>query len=274
VPSSPGPSLDGCFIKLGRASQHRKALDVALGPAKDAICEAVVTETTYHDNTGQFVVQVAYAPAIPPGISVIAGDVIHNLRSALEYAAYQAVWKALGSPWEDSQFPITSTPTKFKCAATVKKLAADPDLLAVVKRNQPYDAVDDYRREGLAVDLEDIINLRQANRLLALLRDISNADKHRLLLPRYARAIDAVFVPRRVTDCDPVVSSYQEDGALVAGTQLAVFTANATGPHPDMDVDFSFRPSVGLAGFGDAQEVLDALAVKVLRVIRELEPLI
>jgi hypothetical protein len=228
VPSSSGPSLEGCFVKLGRASKHRKELDAALGPATNAISEGVVTETTYDDNAGQFVVRVAYAPALPPDVSIIAGDVIHNLRSALEYAAYQAVWKALGAPRGDSQFPITSAPTKFRCSARVKHLSAEPALLAVVQRNQPYADIEDYRREGLATDLEDIVRLRQANRPLAVLRDISNADKHRLLLPRYARAIEAVFMPSRVRDCAPVVSSYQEDGALVAGTELADFVANPT----------------------------------------------
>jgi hypothetical protein len=244
-----------------------------LGPSLDAIREGIVTETTYDKDASQFVVSVAFAPAIPPGVSAIAGDVVHNLRAALDYAAFQAVWRSQNSPWDGSQFPIAYSPNfKGRDAKTLKKL--NPGLLAVVKRNQPYKDIEDYRRERLATDLKDIILLRQANRPLAVLRELSNWDKHRLLLPRYARGVDASFVPRRVKDCAPVLSRYQDEGSLVAGAQLAVFTANPSGPHPDMDVDFSFRPSVGLGGSGDAQEVLDALAVKVLRVIRDLEPLI
>lgn len=230
------------------------------------------TTTTRNSSSYAF----AYAPEIPSGVSAIAGDVLHNLRSTLDYAAFQAVWKSQRSPWDDSQFPIASSPTSFsrRDKQTLAKL--NFGFVTVVKRNQPFEAVEDYRQEGLATDLEDIIHLRNANRPLAVLQDLSNWDKHRLLLARYARATDASFEPTRVKDCVPVLTQYQGEGALVAGARpIAVFAANPSGPHarPDMDVDFSFRPSVGLGGVGDAQEVLDVLALKVLRVVREFEPL-
>jgi hypothetical protein len=41
------------------------------------------------------------------------------------------------------------------------------------------------------------------------------------------------------------------------------------GRAPEMGVDFNFRPTVDLVGAGDCQEILDALAAKVLPVIRE-----
>ncbi|HEY8843150.1 MAG TPA: hypothetical protein VIM23_04530 [Gaiellaceae bacterium] len=270
------PSLEGCFIKLGRASKHRKELDAVLGPALDAIREGVVTETTYDKDAQEFVVRLVYAPGIPPGVSAIAGDVIHNLRSALDSAAYQAVWKNRGKRWSRSSFPLVGRPCRFSKEHLVLFRRLGPDFDAIVKRHQPYEREDDYRREGLAFDLKEIIDLRNANRPLGVLRDLSNWDKHRLLLPRYAAMEDASFGVKWARDCDPVLSRWQRGGLLIAGADnwLAAFSANPTSQHkPEMEVEFDFRPSVDLGGAGDSQEVLDALAVKVLRVIREFEPL-
>lgn len=55
---------------------------------------------------------------------------------------------------------------------------------------------------------------------------------------------------------------------------LAVFSANPTSQRIlEMGLDFKFQPSVDLVGFGDCQKVLDAVAAKVVQVIREFEVL-
>jgi hypothetical protein len=277
--SEEGPSLEGCHVKLDRATVLLQELRATLGPALDAIRHEVVTETAYDPGSEQFVVTVARAPEIPTLVSAIAGDVIHNLRSALDYAVFQAVWFSQGSPWQGSQFPISGSPSTFshRDKKTLEKL--NPDLSTVVRRCQPYDDLEDYRRGGWATDLSSMFQLRDANRPLAVLRELSNQDKHRLLLPRYARSADASFAVGGAKDCAPAIRWYQSDGALVAGEQpLAVFAANCDGPNPRMEVDFAFTPSVGIAavdvgGVGDAEEVLELVTGAVSRVISEIEPL-
>jgi hypothetical protein len=145
-----------------------------------------------------------------------------------------------------------------------------PDFTAIIKRHQPYEREEDYRQEGLASDLKEIMDLRNANRPLGMLRDLSNWDKHRLLLPRYAAMEDADFGVKWARDCEPVLTRWQRGCLLIPGAQhspffggdwLAAFAANPTSNrNPHMEVDLNFRPSVDLGGAGDSQEVLDAVA--------------
>lgn len=259
-------------MKLARAERHLDELAAAIGPALDAVRVGVATETTYEPSTGRFAVNVTSAPELSPEISAIVGDVIHNLRSALDYAAFQAVWKEQGQPYVYSEFPISYT-SKYSSGGkeTMKRLGEG--FAAVIQRHQPLGNVDDYVRAGLASNVREAFEMRTANYPLSLLRELSNADKHRLLLPRYARALDASYSARQTHDCEPTLTWYSRAGALIPGTgPIAVFWANPTGPEPSMDTEMRFRPSVGVGGV-DVREALDSVAEKVFAVIRDLDPL-
>lgn len=267
-----GPSLEGCFLKLARAKEQRDELKRELGPALDTVHVSVLTETLYDVSAQQFAVKVVYAPELPPRLSVIAGDVVHNLRSALDYVAFQAVWKNKGKPWRRSQFPLVSGPTCFSKGDLVLLRKIGPTFAAIVKRNQPFEDINDYVSEGLAADLKEAMLARRDNSALEVLRELSNLDKHRLLLPRWARGANIAVVPTKTLDCDPVPSWYSDEGSLERGTVIAVFNAHPSGPRPQMEVDFNFTPSAGIGASGDAQSILDTVASKVLRIVREFEP--
>jgi hypothetical protein len=107
-------------------------------------------------------------------LSLMFGDAIHNLRSALDHLIYAiAVHKASGATpppdWRIIAFPITDCPTgkgSFKnfCAAKLGTFAPDTKLLEVLEDFQPY------RRKNKVFPP-----------LLKVLRDFDDADKHRLL---------------------------------------------------------------------------------------------
>jgi hypothetical protein len=271
--SSDAPSLDGALSKIARAVEHRRFLTEALRPVLDEIRVSTVVQTAYDEDEQQFVVEVVYAPSIRPRLSTLAGDAIQNLRSALDHAVFEAIWLNEGEYWSKSQFPIVGRADDLKSGrkkTTLNKLGAD--FAAIVKRHQPFVDVNDYCVQGLAVDLPQAFKVRDANLPLAQLRELSNADKHRLLLPRYAWAKNSKFTPRRVKDCVPGEARfYQLEGGLIPGTPLARFDANLTGPNPEMEVDFDFTPGVGFGPYGDAEEVLGRLTEKVIRIVREFQ---
>jgi hypothetical protein len=100
---------------------------------------------------------------LPHVVPVIAGDVVHNLRSALDHVAWQLVIVNGGTPVEPApgrratQFPILREPPKCLEVAGGVGAAA----LEVIREAQPY-ACSDWR-----------------GGLLAALQHISNTDKHR-----------------------------------------------------------------------------------------------
>jgi hypothetical protein len=103
------------------------------------------------------------AKALPHLVTVVAGDVVHNLRSALDHVAWQLVLANGGTPVEPgrgrraTQFPIlTHDPGTLEVAGGVS-----PAALKIIHDAQPYACVD-WR-----------------GRLLAALAHISNTDKHR-----------------------------------------------------------------------------------------------
>lgn len=96
----------------------------------------------------------------PPRTSALVGDILNNLRSALDYV----VWQLAESPSLKNQFPIFSTPKGFegKCKRYLHSVPAEH--WAAFEAYQPYPG-------------------RDANAELGRLATLNDADKHRLLLP-------------------------------------------------------------------------------------------
>jgi hypothetical protein len=103
----------------------------------------------------------------PLRLSVIIGDIAHNLRSALDFIAWQLALAHVGRRKaernrRDISFPIVRTDEDFRSHATVAFFS--DDAKAVLERFQPY-----HRWNPPEPDL------------LFQLREISNTDKHRAL---------------------------------------------------------------------------------------------
>lgn|GEM_PF-1917404 len=131
----------------------------------------------------------------PPPLrwGVMLGECVHNLRSALDHLVCQLTLLD-GGTMEDcaqTQFPIAS-----KCKAQFDRMADRriPGLSewhrAMVRRAQPYRAGDSAWKHPLAI-----------------LADLSNADKHRLINPTYS-------IVKSDTEevLDRLINSYRGEG--------------------------------------------------------------
>lgn len=104
----------------------------------------------------------------PPGqLGVIIGDVLHNLRSALDNLAYELAIAHTGDPLpndiaEYSEFPIFKKPMTDK-QREQKIGGTHPDAQTLINMLQPYQQGDKFNRHPLWA-----------------LRQLSNIDKHRL----------------------------------------------------------------------------------------------
>jgi hypothetical protein len=210
------PSLDGVFAKIGRANHHLAELENSLSVALDP--------NRYHFDreleNGEYVYHVYGVPNVDPTWSLIVGDCLHNLRSALDYLAWQLVLLDNGDPNEETQFPIRETP--FNKAGEIqptqlKPAIRRPEILSALEEAQPY-----YENGG-----------PQESLLWALSR-LNNIDKHRLLL-----VVACVFVPDHMwwssEEDDPAPTIRANIGPLKDGDRVAWFDFQGAEPPPGFD---------------------------------------
>jgi hypothetical protein len=94
-------------------------------------------------------------------VGLIAGDVIHNLRSSLDLLAWQLVEVNGGTPNQSTMFPIGNSREHFEGAGGIGRVSgASPDALKVLAGLKPYQG---------------------GNRALWDLHCLDISDKHRIL---------------------------------------------------------------------------------------------
>src|SRR3712207_4205974 len=108
--------LSGCRAKIERAQEHREGLDTIIGPIQRGEYTNVIQMSAKRDpETGYHIYRVAAIPEHwQTRVGLILGDVVHNLRSALDYLFWQLYRTHIRVPQSDReaqqvQFPIEDT---------------------------------------------------------------------------------------------------------------------------------------------------------------------
>ncbi len=169
----------------------------------------------------EWVVTKAPAP-LPLAFSALLGDVIHNLRAALDYSTWAAVD---GSIRETNPrgvaFPLYDQEAGFTKWANQKKSWYAQPTMDAIKRAQPFKAPADRPHS------------------LAVLQQLSNVDKHRLLNVVEYAAFD--LGPVGITP-EPVVKRYgPATGRMEAGDVLV----RVEFPRPVEGKEVELRPTFG-----------------------------
>jgi hypothetical protein len=111
-------------------------------------------------------------PTLPFDVVSIAGDIVHNLRSALDHLAHQLV--LVGSPdtapSRRIEFPIAETPIKYEAEKARKVEGMRPEAIEAIDRLKPY---------------------KGGNDALWRIHELDNIDKHRAL---FTMAHDFLFI--------------------------------------------------------------------------------
>jgi hypothetical protein len=162
--------LTGVELKLGRAETHLAHLDRLL---KDALHPDRYRISVQRDpQTTEHVYRVHDLPTIDPEWSVVIGEILFNLRSALDHLAWQLVLLDGGTPGTQTQFPIRATPFNKKgdlIGGDLNPAIKSPKILDALEKCQPYNG--------------DITPSHPIERNpLWRLHRLNNIDKHRLLL--------------------------------------------------------------------------------------------
>lgn len=148
------PPFPDAQLRLERADQHLAELSRRV----DDYVERWGGESfaVVHGHT----VTATWVPAPEPSFGVVVGDVVHSLRSALDNLVYRVAWLDSGEPQERTQFPIADTPEEFARRRNAWLRGVSDAHIAWLEEYQPYAGA------GWA----------------AMLRDLSNIDKHRAIV--------------------------------------------------------------------------------------------
>src|SRR6202030_4034556 len=96
------------FLKVERAKKHISELDASLASFKSS--KPYKIGSLYNPQTPQLLhYYLESLAAVPADISLICGDIIQNLRSALDHLVCQLIIPGGNEPCIDSGFPIFDT---------------------------------------------------------------------------------------------------------------------------------------------------------------------
>ncbi len=139
----------GPALKLGRAKQHLADLDRYHAwylrdphPYK-AIREVQVDEADPIRSVATY--RFRMIKPIPAQWSVMAGDILHNLRSALDLLACQLVEANDGTVTDRTEFPIGRSQTAWETGGSGRAIlkSIDPDAMTVLCALKPYQGGND-----------------------------------------------------------------------------------------------------------------------------------
>jgi len=214
--------LDGAFLRTERAGEHLADLEGRIrnfiDTKKDKIPFQFDTDTC----------QISFSPLYIKGDilldiwPVLIGEIIYNLRSALDYLIFELAFLDSGSEQRDTQFPIEHTPEGFNRRRKPFLKGLSVKHIAGIEALQPY-------------------NGTTWTHLLALL---SNPDKHRHLTPVVNQAESVIKV------------SAHAPGELEGVSGHVYRTKNGAGDVLDMHVETDFALNVT---FSDGTPIIETL---------------
>jgi hypothetical protein len=241
--------LDGVREKVGWANNHFADLS-------DVIQEWV--HDHMHSGDADFYPEASVhvirwdAPPTPPSWSVMCGNVVHNLRSALDHLVWQMVLAHGVQPPREgvggNGFPIKLTPPgkgeTFEgiYVANGKLAGVHPDHIALIDECQPYKVIPQ--------------GARASEHVLALLDQLWQIDKHRhlhftsFILPPHPR----MTLGFKVSDDAPAhhieFHLFDESRRLKKGEVLAWFRIRSQNPeaHVHTNLDLPAQPAINELG--------------------------
>ncbi len=271
-------SLNGPRLKVGRAKKHIEKLDAAIsGFLVDnpyEVLEEPDPEFGGEHGGKQWRIRVKADP--PDDLALLAGDAIHNLRSALDLLVGQLVI-ANGKDPKREAFPIGDTKTDFETGRFgIKTLKGriSSDAIRVMRELQPYQGGNDS---------------------LWRLHKLDIVDKHRLLLVVGGAFMNLLLSATLTLGEDSMTTEEfglqpaeflcpLKDGDIIPVGLRQTASAHAPGDDPDaptpemkMNYKFAFAVAIHESGVAEREPLvpfLNHLASTVDGTIAAFEPLL
>jgi hypothetical protein len=226
-------------LKLNRANGHLQTLQGEI----DAWFESHPYGVTGKYDPGppeKYILYLRFFDPPPREWGLLIGEFAHNARSALDYLAWQLVKANNKVPTRRTQFPIVFTPWDWQGRNGAGRLrGASERHIGMVEESQPYGRPD---ADGFYYVTHGLFE-----HPLALLSFLSNEDKHRVLIVGAAALSSIGWDIIGTRDVAPI-TDYGDPylGPLEDGSPLIEIPIRATGPNPEVDVEFVERARIAV----------------------------
>jgi hypothetical protein len=261
-PQAEGPVLadDSSRLKLERAAKHIHELIAALKAFKNSEPYRVRVQPK-PDLPHLLEYRLVVVRDIPPEVPLIIGDVLQNLRSAVDHLAGQLVRAANNTPDRDTAFPVYETAEKFQSGCKRQIHLMRQDAQDAIKFVQPY--------KGGNGDT------------LWRLHRLNNIDKHNLIFTTFA-SVTQINLFHHLARVMPALQPFADAGFIVRPDNTeplkngsVLFTS--IGPQPDENLKFSIDVAFGEPGICEGEpvaKVIDEIAKFVCGVLVNFAPLL
>lgn len=239
----------GIHLKLGRAVEHIVALDQAVKQYRKTEPYSFTTSIRDVDEAARVYSLTATVREQPPEWwGPIIGDVVHNVRSALDYAIWEQA--ASSKRGTHTQFPIVTDPDRWDGEARRRLAGVAPRITELTRAAQPFVRMPgDPKRHPLAV-----------------LHDLSRIDKHRTL---HALALVSAMPYVGAGEVDVVSFDYvAREQAVRDGDEVLRFTARLKRPGAVWGVDPHADYNVAI------QDTYDSMLVTLRQVLSDVRQIV
>ena len=255
-------TLASAGFKVDRAKEHLSSLKEAVKAFLDTAPYKIGTKREPHSR--KLIYYMASLEPVPWRVSALAGDVLNNLRSALDHLAFQLFFAGTGKPGDSFKhvyFPIADDAAKFKAKSPRQVRGMGTVAMNAIGALEPYKGGKGHQ--------------------FWLLHNLNNVDKHRLLiaagsafrsvnLGAHAMALHREFLSQLPDEMDPWV---KEGGLptldaffrpadrlcpLKVGDELLIDAPDAK---PNEEIGFRFEIAISEPGIVDGEPIVETLRV-------------
>jgi hypothetical protein len=154
-------SLDVCRERARRAEEHLAELEREVAAMFEKQAHAVPFDLNPNPPHGAINVRLPSETFAGIRFGTLIGEISYNLRCALDYLVYALAELDAGTPQKNTQFPIMDAAKDFAGRGMTMLIGVNAAHVTAIERLQPY------------------MGCKWTGRL----RDISNTDKHRHIVP-------------------------------------------------------------------------------------------
>jgi hypothetical protein len=232
--------FEDCRQRIGRAEAHREALAKAWNHAAKEDLYSVIVRME-DDGAGAIFLNPTYGPDFTNSISLQLGEMLYQLRAALDRCIYQArIAESHRNPPPNEQY--LEFPICFSDSAEFGKKAASMLGPLAEKRRAIVESVQPY---NIPKDIEPQLMVFNFNRTLGILHNWARFDRHRKLHvvgSWVSNANPAVRCPDGTTLEYLRVggSGFLEDESQIASFRVVGYRRGMTvQANPDVDIDIA-----------------------------------